>query len=176
MDTSSGHGDASRGTAATAGAPYSDVGQRPVASEGDSQGFPNFFSPDESDPSASTTGPVAAERLMDDFQSLREAFALLVAARFDQIKLSLRRAFLWVVLAAVGVFALVAFAVTACAMLVVGIAGGIAELAGGRLWVGQLTTGAALIIVGAATLWLLVRAWQEQSRRKVLKRYGKNNQ
>ncbi len=105
--------------------------------------------------------------------TLRAELAHLIAARRDQIKLALRRAFLLSVVTALAIVAVAILAASACVMLVLGIAGGVSELVGGRLWAGQLLTGLGIIIGGASLSFLLVRIAQQRSRRKTLERYGK---
>jgi hypothetical protein len=109
----------------------------------------------------------------EDLRALRSALELFVAARRDQVKLALRRAFFWVIAIGLATLAAVILAATACVMVVIGIAGGVAELVGGRIWLGQLLTGGGLVIAGAFCGFLLVRIAQQRSRRKTLERYGK---
>ncbi len=111
MDTSSGYGDASTRSAATEAGRYSGLGQRATQNDTASPRSADFTAADQPGAASTATGPLAAERLMEDLQSLRSALELLVAARYDQIKLSLRRALLWGLLAAVAVFAIGALAV-----------------------------------------------------------------
>jgi hypothetical protein len=106
---------------------------------------------------------------------LRASLALIIAVRRDQLKLAARRAFF--LSAAVGLVAsaLIVLAATACVMMVIGIAGGVTELLGGRVWLGQLLTGTGLIAGGGLLAFLLVRIAQSRSRRRTMERYGKIN-
>jgi hypothetical protein len=113
--------------------------------------------------------------LVDDVQELAAAARLLVLARYDQFRLTLRRAVLLGILAVVAAGALAALAASACVMLVVGIAGAISQSTGAPAWVGQLLTGAGLIGGGGLVGFGLVRLWQRSSLRKTLKRYGRIN-
>ena len=172
MDTRSGHGTASGGSTATPSAAGAS------AREGS-------FEHDASSPSPGDTasgqaasnnverGPAAAERLVEEFGDLGSAIRLLVAARYDQFRLTLRRVVLLAILAMVAVCGLAALAASACVLLVVGIAGAISQWTGAAPWVGQLLTAVGLIAGGGLIGFVLLRLWQQSSLRKTLKRYGK---
>jgi hypothetical protein len=118
-------------------------------------------------------GPAAIDRLWSDARELRAAIDLFIAARRDQIKLSLRRALIWTVAIGLAVFGAAILAAAACVMVVIGIAGGLGELLGGRIWLGQLLTGLGFLITAGLVGIFTVRTMQQRSRRKTLERYGK---
>lgn len=126
-------------------------------------------------PSDATSGkgPDAAQRLAGDLRSLRAAIQWFLAARRDQVKLVARQAIIWTV--AIGLLVLMAatFAASACVILVLGIAGGVGELAGGRPWLGALITGGIFVLGGAGAGYLLLWKVRQRFRRKTLERYGR---
>jgi hypothetical protein len=121
---------------------------------------------------STTTGPAAVERFWADLSSLRAAGELLIATRGDQVKLSLRRAFLLGIVIGLAILGLAIVAASACVMVVIGIAGGLGEWLG-SVWLGQLLTGMGLVIGGSLLLFVLLRIARQRSRRKTLERYGK---
>ena len=90
--------------------------------------------------------------------------ALLIAARRDQVKLAFRRALLLAVMIGLAIVAVAILVASACVMLVVGIAGGVGELVGGRIWLGQLLTGLGFVIGGGSFGFGLVRIAQRRWR------------
>jgi hypothetical protein len=125
------------------------------------------------EPVESGKGPVAIERLWEDLRSLRRSFELLYKVRRDQVIASLRRAFFFGIAIGIAIFASAVLAGTACVLLVIGVAGGIAEWLGGRVWLGQLLTGCGLIAGGSLLGFVLFRVAKQRFRRKTLERYGK---
>jgi len=167
MVTPGGHGEASVGTAATADAGYRGA---PRQSLGD---HPAEAAPDSDREAAA--GPEAVGRFVEDLDALRRQIGLLISARIDQAKLSLRRALLLCLLAAVAVVGILALAASAVVLLVVGLAGGLAHWIGGPPWLGQLLTALGLIGGGAALGWLLIGIWRKRSLKNTLRRYGKRD-
>ena len=97
----------------------------------------------EPDPTPASAFSEVAERLGE----VRDYAAYYVKARVDRIKVVARNV---AVMAALGVVALVAagaLVVTAVVLLCQGIALGLANLFGGRLWLGDLVT--AILLLGA---------------------------
>jgi hypothetical protein len=171
MNTRSGYGDASGGSSATPSAAGVSAPSRLPGEDAAARAGSEPAEPGGKDSTAA--GPAAAQRLLEELEGVRAALGLLIAARYDQFGLAVRRAYLFAVLAAAAILGVAGLVVTACVMLVVGIAGGLSEWSGGRLWVGQLLTGSGLIVFGGLAGFGLVRVWQYRSRRKTLKRYGK---
>jgi len=134
-------------------------------------GFEDPVSSERLPPSAK--GPAAAERVCEDMRAMRAALELFIAVRRDQLKLALRRTFLWAVAIGLAIFVTAVLAATACVMVMVGMAGGVAELVGGRIWLGQLLTGLVFVGGGGGLAFVLVRIAQQRFRRKTLERYGK---
>ncbi len=161
MDTRSGQGDASCGSTATGPAPGAvlrepPAGEDPLFSARCGAASSAASGAAEGDPA----GPEAVARLAAELQALRSSIGLLIAARYDQFKLTLRRAIFFAVLAAAAAGALVAIVASACVMLVVGMAGGLSQAIGSDPWVGQLLTGAVLIGGGAVAGFVGIRAWK----------------
>lgn len=165
MDSPSarGHGDPALGTTTAESAAWASVRGGPAAED---------QSPPQQPESPTTAGPAAVERFWEDLRKLRAALELLIAARRDQLKLSLRRAFLLSVVIGLTILMAAILAACACVMIIVGIAGGIGEFVG-SVWLGQLITGGGLVVGGGLLSFLLLRMAQRRSRRKTLERYGK---
>jgi hypothetical protein len=105
------------------------------------------------------------------FGEVREYAAYYVKARVDALKLSLRNLILMVALGIIGAFAGGALVVMAVVLLCIGIAHGLGELFGGRLWLGDLVT--AILLLGAigATVYIAVTRVTKTSKERVVKAY-----
>ena len=69
-----------------------------------------------------------------------------LAAQADRLKLTAINIAMFVILGAIGAFVGTAIVLTAGVLLIVGIAGGLGALFGGRLWLGDLAT--AILVLG----------------------------
>jgi preprotein translocase subunit SecG len=102
---------------------------------------------------------------------LKDQAVLLVAAKVDGLKASLRRV---VVFAAAGVLGLVLLAVTVAAGAVYlfrGMAQGLSQLFGDRPWLGNLATGLVLLGSLALVFVLALKMWNRASARATLRKY-----
>jgi hypothetical protein len=78
---------------------------------------------------------------------------------------------MWFVI--VAVVALVAASAIAAAsvLIVLGAAGGVGQLVGGRAWLGQLLVGGGIILLACGGLWLLLHRRMRAYRRDVMQKY-----
>ncbi len=96
----------------------------------------------------------AFHALKQDAAEFKEYAAYYVAAKTDAVKQKIRSIILY---AALGILALLAggaVLVTGGVLLVLGIGHGLAELFGGRLWLGELVAG--VVVLGAMGLMTMV--------------------
>ncbi len=130
--------------------------------------------PEEScaaEPAQETTGPAAVDRLADDLAALKDQAALYLAARGDRVKLGVRRAAVGILIGLLGLLVGATILMTAAVLTVVGIARGLAEPLG-RLWLGELVTGTAILAFCALAISLWVRNLTRTSRWKTINRYA----
>lgn len=116
---------------------------------------------------------------------LREFAAYYVSARIDAIKASVRDAGVYAALGLIGVLAAGSVVAVAIGLLLVGIAGAFAALLGGRLWLGQIITGAiflAILAIASMIGMRVLRRWfhskmvqkYEERQRQQRERFGQN--
>jgi hypothetical protein len=113
-----------------------------VAPASGTRGSDEPFNVDDEPPAATTGVSVIALRVRE----LIAFAAYYVAAQVDRFKLTAINIAMFVILGAVAAFVGVAVVLTAGVLLVVGVAGGLGELFGGRRWAGDLVT--AVVILG----------------------------
>jgi hypothetical protein len=117
-------------------------------------------------------GPAATEQLRADLAALSEQAAIYLAARQDQLKLGVRRAAVAVALGILALLVVAAVLVTAAATTVGGIAHGLAELFGQRLWLGELVTGIAILTLAGLVSYISVQKMLRNSRWNTINRYA----
>lgn len=116
---------------------------------------------------------------------LREFAAYYASARIDAIKASIRDAGIYAALGLIGVLAAGSIVVVAISLLLIGIAGAFAALLGGRVWLGQIITGAiflAVLAIGAMVGIRVLRRWfhskmvqkYEERQRQQRERFGQD--
>ncbi len=126
--------------------------------------------PDEQTPGA------AFKDLSTRLDELKEYVSYYLSAKADGIKVTLRNVGIYAALGVVGLIAGGAFIVTLMVFLLRGIAGGLGELFGGRLWLGELVTAIVLLaILGAGTMFILNRL-TKASRERTAKKYASRQQ
>lgn len=115
----------------------------------------------------------ALKLLLKQFRELREYFLYYVTAKSDGVKLSLRNAVLWTVLASLGMVAVAGLIVTANWFMLSGTAEGLGQLYGGRLWAGKITAGfLSLACLGIGVCYLVARR-KSASRERTVQKYEK---
>ena len=87
----------------------------------------------------------ALKLLGKQFRQLAEYFSYYVSAKIDGVKLSLRTAVLWVVLAALGFVAVGGLIVAASCYVLSGFAEGLSVLFNDRAWAGNIMAGLLLL-------------------------------
>ena len=126
--------------------------------------------------SAAETKPAASHPLA----GLREQFGILtqqIAYYFeihkDLFRLKVRT---WLILAALGAFGAVSGVVAlvvAISLVLNGVALGIAEALGGHIWAGQLITGAGVLALAAAVIYVVIRRATQTSRTLTRRKYDR---
>jgi hypothetical protein len=150
-------------------APSSANGQ-PAQSHRSSNDSAGAADTDEDSP-AESLEPDALKLLLKQFRELGAYCSYYAAARTDTFKLSLRNTFLRIVLGALAFLALGGVLVTAAWLLANGLAGGLSEIFGGRLWVGNFLAGALLLSGLAAVISGMVLARGRSARNRKVAEY-----
>jgi hypothetical protein len=104
-------------------------------------------------------------------QELRNYFSYYVAVRADQLRLKVRQVAVGVALGAMGALAGASVIIASVVLLLVGIAGGLGELFGGRPWLGSLVTGLSVLVVVTIAGTLMVRGITMNSLQRTVQRY-----
>ena len=113
----------------------------------------------------------ALRRLLQQLEELRAYSTHFVSAKVDGFILSVRQLLVWMVLGIVGLIALAAVVVTAIVLFLGGTAGGLGQLFGGRLWLGQLVVGGGLLLLLTLSILIGVRTWQRRARQQKVQQY-----
>lgn len=111
------------------------------------------------------------KRLLRQLQELLEYTSYYLDARIDGIKLSLNKAAWRAELELVGILATAGLIVVGGALVFVGVAGGLGELFGGRVWLGKLTAGLLLLSCTVAVIWIRAALTQKISHDKTVEKY-----
>lgn len=128
---------------------------------------------DDQDPRCRPTVPEAEglRSLLSQFGELREYATHYLSSRADMLRLRARRIGVTLVLGVVGgILAVVALS-TAVVYVLRGVAGGVGELLGGRVWAGDLLTGLGILAMVAAAAYISLPRWMNTSRRKTVEKY-----
>jgi Putative Actinobacterial Holin-X, holin superfamily III len=132
--------------------------------------------PDESAPPPEPTHePRGPDALADALHRVAEALDFLshlAAAELDRLKLRLRRLAVWAIVAAAGIVVLLAVLVSATGLLLAGIAESVAQLCGGRMWLGALITGGGVLLLGAVALAIGLWSWQKSAFEATREKYS----
>lgn len=103
----------------------------------------------------------------------KEYVSYFVSAKVDSVKLSVRKAVLYAGLGLVGGVALVAVVCVAVALLLSGAAQGLGALFGGRMWLGNLTTGLIVMVGLGLAAYVGVRRMIGSHRLTTVQKYEK---
>jgi hypothetical protein len=111
------------------------------------------------------------ERLLKEFQELREYVSYYAAARTDSVKCSVRNAIHGIVVAALGFVAVAGLIVMASWLVLSGISQGAGALFGARAWIGALITG--VVALAGVGLGMSCAAWTRKnaSRKRTVRKY-----
>jgi hypothetical protein len=138
------------------------------------------FDNGESEPTASAapdqTGPAAAGRLREQLAELAEYWRYYLSARADQLKISVQRVVFGIALGLVGLLVAAALAVTSTVVLVMGIAEGLGQAFGDRLWLGYTVTGVVILLGIVISLYLVVYGFLKASRARMVRKYEQRRQ
>jgi hypothetical protein len=111
------------------------------------------------------------DRISIELAELREYARYYLEARRDILKLLLRRIAAGLLLILLGPVAVLGAIVAAIWLLLTGLAGGLGEWFGNRLWLGNLTVGCLVIASVALGTWLAVIWWRVRWRERTVERY-----
>ncbi len=128
-----------------------------------------------SDPDRVThSSPSFAESLQAVVQSLAELTeyaAHFLAAKLDQLKLSVRSAIIYAILGILGVLAVASVLVVSVVLLMLGIAHGLGAALGGRDWLGDLIVGVAVVFAVVISAKITLHKITAASRRRTVQKY-----
>jgi hypothetical protein len=104
---------------------------------------------------------------------LKEYASLLIAAKVDGLKLTLRKIVLYAILVVVGAVIGAALLVTAAVYVLSGLAGAIGALFPDRYgwWAGRLIVGVLVVGGSVAGVWLLMKSLTGSSRKRTIEKY-----
>lgn len=131
-----------------------------------------------SDSSAASEGRQASplQPLLRDLTALRSHVGEYITARADGVRAGARKALAWTVLGALGGIVALVIVSTASAVLVQGIARGLAVLLGDRLWAGQLLAGTLILATIGGGAWWFVSSWLRSSYQRTKAMYERREQ
>jgi len=115
-------------------------------------------------------GDVAAS-----WAEVREFLNHFLTVKADQVKLQARQVALWALAGLTGGIAGFAAIIMAVVFLLNGTAVGLSELLGGRIWVGQLIVGSAVLLAIALAGWLGVRKFFQTSHKRMVAKYDRRH-
>jgi ABC-type multidrug transport system fused ATPase/permease subunit len=107
-------------------------------------------------------GPSPVQPLLKNLAALAEYLSYYLAVRADSLRLRLRRALVWTLVAATALLAASTALVVAVVLLLSGVANGLSALCGGHLWAGQLLAG-FIVLFGAGLAIAILAARQIQA-------------
>jgi hypothetical protein len=121
---------------------------------------------------ARTGGPddVWAE-IVDRWRELREYAGYYIAANIDRLRLTGRTALMWSILGLVVGLIAVSIVAAASVLLIVGLATGLGELMGGRIWLGQLVVSATILLAASGGAWFVLRRSLRNYQRTIVQKY-----
>lgn len=117
------------------------------------------------------TGPAAFEKLLRQFAEFREYGAYLAATKVDSIKLTVKTIGIFAGLGLLGLVAAAGMTIVAVAQILGGIAGGLGELFGDRLWLGNLVTGLLVLGIMAGAIVLVMKKLTGASQSATVAKY-----
>lgn len=107
---------------------------------------------------------------------LGEYAGMYVSAKMAEMRRFLRRAIFFAVLGIIAVLALIAVVITAGVLLCAGVAHLLANLLGGRMWAGELITGAGIIVLGGLAIMFMASVWRKAGHRRTVYYYESRKQ
>lgn len=102
---------------------------------------------------------------------IQEHLGQFLQAKVDALKVKFRHAAILAALVMVALIALASFLATSVALLISGIAGGVTELVGGRVWLGDSITALGLLTTGVLLVYFKL-SWLKAARlRELVEKY-----
>ena len=129
-----------------------------------------------SDAAEPATPPDPLAGLTRSLAELREFAAVYVAARLDRLQVGARQALVWAALGIAGGVVGAAMLIAATVMLLEGLALGLAELLGGRVWAGNLIVATVVLAAAAATIYRVLGRFTAASRQRTIEKYERRRQ
>ena len=137
-------------------------------------------SPPEEDGHESQATNPAAQAFHDVpifLAELRSYGRHLIGARIDRIKAGMRQTAIYAVLGVMGLLAAAGVLFAAAFLILGGLAVGLGELLGSRLWLGALIVGVATLGIIGLGMWMVIRKATKAWRLKTEQKYaGKRNE
>ena len=125
---------------------------------------------------ASTTEKNPFQPLFVQLNELYEFASYYLSARADLVRAHARRVVVRVLLGVIAAIVALCSVAAAVIFVLMGIAGGLAQLFGGRQWAGNLTTGALLLALAGVALWIVVPRALTAARRRMQDKYAHRRQ
>jgi hypothetical protein len=116
-------------------------------------------------------GPEALNDVQKHLNEVVEYASLYLAAKADAIKLQFRMMGMWAALGMLGGMAAAAFIIYASVLLLSGLAGGLAVLLDGRLWLAEIIVGAAVLLLIAGTIYFAMNTFVSAARLSTERKY-----
>jgi hypothetical protein len=114
--------------------------------------------------------------LLRSLGELKEYIGYYLSAQGDAVRLKIRQGLAWAVLGIAGGLVGLAALITSVVLLLDGAAEGLAILFGGRLWAGELVTGAIILLVAGIVAYVVVARITKTSRQRIIQKYERRRQ
>lgn len=95
-------------------------------------------------------------------EEMRTAIGQILQTQADLLRAKARHAVTLVVLACLGLVVAISLIVTTIVFLLKGLSGGLAQLLGNRLWLGELLAAVSVVVVA----WITFRVWSARADKK----------
>jgi len=102
---------------------------------------------------------------------LKEFAAYYVTTQLDRLRLSVRSAGIYAALGIIGFVAFAAIVSAGAVLMLIGAAWGLGILFGGRLWLGSLVVGVAVLGMVGLGAWMALAGWSRSFRNKTVEKY-----
>ena len=121
-------------------------------------------------------GPDLWAPLLLQVDELREYFSYYLGARADLVRMRVRRLIIVALLTLVAAVVAATLAATAAALLLVGLGEGLGRLLGERIWLGNLLTGALVLVLAALGALVAARWLNKTSRLRIIRSYAQRRE
>jgi hypothetical protein len=110
------------------------------------------------------------------WSELREYAGYYVAANIDRLRLTGRTALTWSILGIVLGLVAVSIVAAASVLLIVSLSTGVAQLFGGRIWVGQLVVSTVILLAASGGVWFVLRRSLRKYHRELVTKYERRRE